>query len=109
MRQIKRRSYSEENISPPLKKGVLEAAEGGVARRLSDDGRERGPATTDRYHEVDSSEMAFQDGGNRLAFREGAPRKLAPFYLEPIMSAEVARPRGVMLGTSQVICQFPAW
>ncbi|MBN1639940.1 MAG: elongation factor G, partial [Anaerolineae bacterium] len=43
-----------------------------------------------KYHEVDSSEMAFRTAA-AIAFREGM-RKGAPVILEPIMSVEVVAP-----------------
>ena len=74
---------------PAVKKGVLEAAEGGVLA---------GYPMTDvkvvlfdgSFHEVDSSEMAFKMAGS-MAFREGAA-KAGPILLEPIMASEVLVP-----------------
>jgi len=86
--QIKGGVIPKEYI-PAVKKGVLEAAEGGVLA---------GYPMTDvnvvlydgSFHEVDSSEMAFKMAGS-MAFREGA-EKAGPVLLEPIMSAEVLVP-----------------
>jgi len=43
-----------------------------------------------KYHDVDSSEMAFKIAGT-MAFKEAA-RKAKPVLLEPIMRVEVSRP-----------------
>ncbi len=43
-----------------------------------------------KYHDVDSSDMAFQIAG-RLAFREGM-KQARPALLEPIMNVEVYAP-----------------
>jgi elongation factor G len=47
-----------------------------------------------KYHEVDSSEMAFSIAGS-MAFKEGA-HKARPVLLEPIMSVEVVTPEEYM-------------
>ncbi len=47
-----------------------------------------------KYHEVDSSELAFQMAGS-IAFKEAA-RKAGPVLLEPIMSLEVVTPEEFM-------------
>jgi elongation factor G len=47
-----------------------------------------------KYHEVDSSEMAFKIAGVN-AFKEAA-RKAAPVLLEPIMNVEVVTPEDYM-------------
>ncbi len=47
-----------------------------------------------KYHDVDSSEMAFKIAGT-MAFREAA-RKAQPILLEPIMSVEVVTPEDYM-------------
>ena len=47
-----------------------------------------------KYHEVDSSELAFQMAGS-LAFKEAAKRA-GPILLEPIMSLEVVTPEEFM-------------
>jgi elongation factor G len=46
--------------------------------------------TDGKYHDVDSSEMAFKIAGS-MAFKE-ALRKAKPALLEPIMSVEVTTP-----------------
>ena len=51
--------------------------------------------TDGKYHEVDSSEMAFRTAG-AIAFKE-ASRKSVPILLEPIMDVEVVTP-GEFLG-----------
>ncbi|HEX6509251.1 MAG TPA: elongation factor G, partial [Chloroflexota bacterium] len=47
-----------------------------------------------RYHDVDSSEMAFKIAGT-LAFKEGI-QKAGPVLLEPIMNVEVVVPESYM-------------
>jgi elongation factor G len=47
-----------------------------------------------KYHDVDSSEMAFKIAGT-MAFKEAA-RKAKPILLEPIMSVEVVTPEEYM-------------
>ncbi len=47
-----------------------------------------------KYHEVDSSEMAFKIAGS-IGFKEGA-RRANPVLLEPIMSVEVTTPEDYM-------------
>ncbi|HHJ64806.1 MAG TPA: elongation factor G [Aquifex aeolicus] len=74
---------------PAVEKGIREAMEGGVIAgypvvdvkvRLYDGS----------YHEVDSSEIAFQIAGS-MAFKEAA-KKADPVLLEPIMEVEVETP-----------------
>ncbi len=50
--------------------------------------------TDGKYHDVDSSEMAFKIAGT-MAFKEAA-RKAKPILLEPIMSVEVTTPDDFM-------------
>jgi elongation factor G len=74
---------------PAVKKGVKEAAEGGVVG---------GYPVTDvkvrlcdgSFHEVDSSDMAFKMAGS-MAFREGM-QKGNPVLLEPVMDVEIVLP-----------------
>jgi elongation factor G len=47
-----------------------------------------------KYHDVDSSEMAFKIAGT-MAFKEAA-RKAKPVLLEPIMAVEVVTPEDYM-------------
>ena len=47
-----------------------------------------------KYHDVDSSEMAFKIAGS-MVFKEAA-RKAKPVLLEPIMSVEVVTPEDYM-------------
>src|ERR1700710_2517938 len=47
-----------------------------------------------QYHEVDSSELAFQIAGS-IAFKEAA-RKASPTLLEPVMAVEVRTPQEYM-------------
>ncbi len=74
---------------PAVEKGIKEAMEGGVIAgypvvdvkvRLYDGS----------YHEVDSSEIAFQIAGS-MAFKDAA-KKADPVLLEPIMEVEVETP-----------------
>jgi elongation factor G len=78
---------------PAVKKGVFGAAKSGSLA---------GYPVTDvkvtlidgSYHDVDSSELAFQMAGS-LAFNEGL-RKASPILLEPIMDMEVIVPEEYM-------------
>src|SRR3546814_4240843 len=54
----------------------------------------RAVLTDGKYHDVDSSEMAFKIAG-AMAFKE-ALRKAKPVLLEPIMSVEVTTPEDYM-------------
>ncbi len=74
---------------PAVEKGIKEAMEGGILAgypvvdvkvRLYDGS----------YHEVDSSEIAFQIAGS-MAFKDAA-KKADPVILEPIMEVEVETP-----------------
>ena len=53
----------------------------------------RAMLTDGKYHDVDSSEMAFKIAGT-MAFKEAA-RKAKPILLEPIMNVEVVDARGL--------------
>ena len=84
---------------PAVEKGMRDAAMGGILA-----GYEMVDFNIDlvdgSYHEVDSSEMAFQIAGS-MAFKDGASRA-KPVLLEPIMSVEVVAPDeylGTILGT----------
>ncbi len=84
---------------PSVEKGMRDAAMGGILA-----GYEMVDFNIDlvdgSYHEVDSSEMAFQIAGS-MAFKDGAS-KAHPVLLEPIMSVEVVAPDeylGTVLGT----------
>ena len=54
----------------------------------------RSRCSTVRYHEVDSSELAFKIAGS-MAFKEAA-RKADPVLLEPMMAVEVTTPEDYM-------------
>jgi elongation factor G len=54
----------------------------------------RATLTDGKYHDVDSSEMAFKIAGT-MAFKEAA-RKAKPVLLEPIMKVEVTTPEDYM-------------
>lgn len=78
---------------PAVKKGVIEALEGGVMAGF--------PVVDVRvelyygsYHDVDSSEMAFKIAGSMAA--KEAVRKAEPQLLEPIMTVEVVVPEDYM-------------
>uniref|UniRef100_A0A7C5YYZ2 Elongation factor G n=1 Tax=candidate division CPR3 bacterium TaxID=2268181 RepID=A0A7C5YYZ2_UNCC3 len=98
---------------PEIEKGVKKAMDSGVlagypvvgVRVIVFDGS---------YHEVDSSNIAFQIAGS-MAFKE-AMKKAKPILLEPIMAVDVTTPaeytgdvtksivsrRGIILGTEQI-------
>ena len=78
---------------PAVKKGVMGGAKNGVMASY--------PVTDVKvtlvdgsFHEVDSSELAFQMAGS-LAFSDGL-RKAGPVLLEPIMDVEVVIPEEYM-------------
>ena len=81
------------NFIPSVEEGVTESMESGVlagypmvdVRAVLLDGK---------YHEVDSSEVAFKIAGS-LAFREAA-EKADPILLEPVMEVEVVTPQEFM-------------
>jgi elongation factor G len=74
---------------PAVEKGVRSAAETGVLAGypVVDVHVE---LTFGSYHEVDSSEMAFQVAGS-MAFKDGC-KKCAPQLLEPVFDVEVVTP-----------------
>ncbi len=81
------------NFIPAVEEGVKEAMETGVLagypmvdiRAVLFDGK---------YHEVDSSELAFKIAGS-MAFKEAA-EKAQPVLLEPVMDVEVVTPQEFM-------------
>jgi elongation factor G len=75
---------------PAVEKGIEEALETGVKAGypMVD---VRVTLTNGRYHETDSSELAFKIAGS-LAVREAAKRS-NPVLLEPIMAVEVVTPQ----------------
>ncbi|MCM8800316.1 MAG: elongation factor G, partial [Candidatus Omnitrophica bacterium] len=82
-----------QQFIPAIKKGILEAAKTGVilgfpvinvAVNIIDGS----------YHEVDSTEFAFQMAGS-IAFSEGL-KKAGSFLLEPIMDMEIVVPEEYM-------------
>lgn len=90
--EIKGGAIPKEYI-PAVQKGIEGAMKDGVlagypvqdVRVILYDGK---------YHEVDSSEMAFEFAGS-IGFKEGA-RRADPYILEPIMSVEVETPEEYM-------------
>jgi elongation factor G len=78
-----------QNYRPAVEKGIVEAAERGwLAGAPMIDFRVT--LTDGKYHNVDSSEMAFKIAGS-LAYRE-AMKKAAPTILEPVMAVEIVVP-----------------
>ena len=78
-------------VHPGGRAGRARGAGARRARRLPDDRRRRSTLTGGSYHEVDSSEMAFEIAGSmgaQAAAREARRRSL----LEPVMSVEVLTP-----------------
>jgi elongation factor G len=75
---------------PAIEKGIEEALETGVKAGypMVD---VRVTLTDGKYHDVDSSEMAFSIAGS-MAFKEAA-RRAKPILLEPIMAIEVTTPQ----------------
>jgi elongation factor G len=87
--KIKGGSIPTEFI-PAVEKGIEEALETGVKAGypMVD---VRVTLTDGKYHEVDSSEMAFSIAGS-MAFKAAA-RRAKPILLEPIMAIEVTTPQ----------------
>ena len=81
------------NFIPSIEHGVKEAMETGVLAGypIVD---VRATLLDGKYHEVDSSEIAFKIAGS-MAFRE-ACGKAEPVLLEPIMDVEVVTPQEFM-------------
>ena len=90
--KIKGGSIPTEFI-PAIEKGVEEALENGVRAGypMVD---VRVTLTDGKYHDTDSSEIAFKIAGS-LAFKEAA-RRAKPVLLEPIFSVEVVTPEDYM-------------
>ena len=90
--KIKGGSIPTEFI-PAVEKGVEEALDNGVKAGfpMVD---VRVTLTDGKYHETDSSEIAFKVAGS-LAFQEAA-RRAKPVLLEPVFSVEVTTPEEFM-------------
>ena len=90
--KIKGGSIPTEFI-PAIEKGVEEALENGVRAGypMVD---VRVTLTDGKYHDTDSSEIAFKIAGS-LAFKEAA-RRAKPVLLEPVFSVEVVTPEEYM-------------
>ncbi len=81
------------NFIPSVEKGIRASAERGFLagfpvvdfRAVLYDGK---------YHDVDSSDMAFKIAGS-LAFKEGM-KQAKPALLEPVMNVEVVRARAIL-------------
>ncbi len=85
------------NFIPSVEKGVLQALlRGAVAGYPIVDIRVK--LTDGSYHEVDSSDMAFQIAG-RMALRK-AMMEAGPALLEPIMDVEITIPEDCLGGVS---------
>jgi elongation factor G len=81
------------NFIPSIEEGVKEAMESGVLAGypMVDI---RATLLDGKYHEVDSSELAFKIAGS-MAFKEAAGRA-DPVLLEPVMEVEVVTPQEFM-------------
>ena len=95
--KIKGGSVPSEFI-PAVEKGIEEALESGVKAGypMVD---VRATLTDGKYHDTDSSEIAFKIAGS-LALKEAA-RRAQPVLLEPVMSVEVVTPEefvGTVIG-----------
>jgi elongation factor G len=86
--KIKGGSVPSEYI-PAVKQGVEEALENGVKAGYPMVDL-RVTLTDGKYHEVDSSEVAFKVAGS-IAFKEAA-RRAKPVLLEPIFAVEIVTP-----------------
>ncbi len=81
------------NFIPSIEDGVKEAMENGVVAGypMVDI---KATVLDGKYHEVDSSELAFKIAGS-MAFKE-ACEKAEPILLEPVMEVEVVTPQEFM-------------
>ena len=90
------------NFIPSVEKGVVKAmASGPYAGYPVVDMRVT--LYDGSYHEVDSSDFAFQEAG-RAGFKE-LFLKASPIILEPVMSVEVSTPEEFMGGATGSVCQ----
>ena len=82
-----------KNFIPSVEAGIKEAMESGVIAGypMVD---VKASLLDGKYHEVDSSEIAFKIAGS-MAFKEAAS-KAGPVLLEPIMEVEVVTPENFM-------------
>jgi elongation factor G len=82
-----------KNFIPSVEAGIKEAMESGVIAGypMVD---VKASLLDGKYHEVDSSEIAFKIAGS-MAFKEAAG-KAGPVLLEPIMEVEVVTPENFM-------------
>jgi elongation factor G len=78
-----------KNFIPSVEKGIKDAAERGYLAGFPVVDF-RASLYDGKYHDVDSSDIAFQIAG-RLAFKEGM-KQARPALLEPIMNVEVYAP-----------------
>jgi len=87
---------------PSVEKGILKAMQSGpyAGYPVVD---MRVVLTDGSYHEVDSSDFAFQEAG-RAGFKQ-LFLKANPIILEPVMSVEVTTPEDYMGGATGSICQ----
>ena len=90
------------NFIPSVEKGVVKAMTSGpyAGYPVVD---LRVVLTDGSYHDVDSSDFAFQEAG-RAGFKE-LFLKGSPIILEPVMSVEVITPEEFMGGATGSICQ----
>jgi elongation factor G len=81
------------NFIPSIENGIKEAMETGVLAGypMVD---VKATVVDGKYHEVDSSELAFKIAGS-MAFKE-AVEKAKPVLLEPVMDVEVVTPQDFM-------------
>ncbi|MBI3758141.1 MAG: elongation factor G [Deltaproteobacteria bacterium] len=81
------------NFIPSIEQGIKEAMETGVLAGypMVD---VKATVLDGKYHEVDSSELAFKIAGS-MAFKE-AVEKASPVLLEPVMDVEVVTPQEFM-------------
>jgi elongation factor G len=90
------------NFIPSVEKGVVKAMRSGpyAGYPVVD---LRVVLTDGSYHDVDSSDFAFQEAG-RACFKE-LFLKGSPLILEPVMSVEVTTPEEFMGGATGSVCQ----
>ena len=90
------------NFIPSVQKGVVKAMQSGPCAGYPVVDM-RVVLTDGSYHEVDSSDFAFQEAG-RSCFKD-LFLKANPIILEPVMSVEVSTPEEFMGGATGSVCQ----
>ena len=94
VRQQDRRRRDPQGVHPVGRQGHPGGARDRACSPASRSSTSRSSSSTARYHEVDSSEMAFKIAGS-MAIKDGAAQG-RPVLLEPMMAVEVVTPEEFM-------------